>query len=90
MLTWTLVIIGAQLATAQGPPKKFEVLDREVRRTWRVKPGQTCAIPLLNVLKPEGAPTLKPDPMIIVPKGPAHFSKEEVQVPAPACDEVKK
>jgi hypothetical protein len=90
MLTWTLVILGAQLAAAQAPPKKFEALDRTARRTWQVKPGQTCAIPLLNVLRPEGATTVKPDPMIIMPKGPMANPWEEVKVPAPACDDVKK
>lgn len=73
--------------------KKYESFDRALRRSWQSKaltaPGP-CAIPLLNVWKPApGGQQVKPDPMIIpVPKGPS-FSKEEVKVPAPSCDDVK-
>ena len=74
--------------------KKFEALDRALRRSWQAKgpsPQGPCAIALLNVLKPAWAPAVKPDPMIIVPKGSAASSKkEEVQVPAPSCDDIKK
>jgi len=50
-----------------------------------------CAIPLVNVLKPApGAPAVRPDPMIVVPRGPAPSSREEVRVPAPSCDDIKK
>jgi len=75
---------------AQGQPKWFEALDRALRRSWQAKtpaPRGPCAIPLLNVAP--GAPAGKLDPMIIpVPKEPI-FSKEEVKVPAPSCDDVK-
>jgi hypothetical protein len=72
--------------------KKFEALDRALRQGWQAKapaPPEVCAIPLLNVLKPAGAGTVEPDPMIIVPRGPM-AGKDQVKVPAPSCDEVKK
>lgn len=69
--------------------KKFEALDRALRRSWQAK-TPVCAIPLLNVLKPlAGATTAPPDPMIIVPRGPV-LKGEQVQAPAPSCDDVKK
>jgi hypothetical protein len=70
--------------------KKFEALDRALRQSWQAKvpaPPEVCAIPLLNVM-PAGAPN--PDPkMIIVPKGQMP-TREQVKVPAPSCDDVKK
>ena len=81
-------------ATAEAP-KKFEAPNPSLRQNWPpktpVQPNRPCAIPLLNVLKPlPGTPTLKPDPMVIVPKGPPHPLKEDVAVPAPSCDDVNK
>jgi hypothetical protein len=74
--------------------KAFEALERALRQARQAKgpaPQGPCAIPLLNVLKPvPGSTTVKPDPMIIVPKGSPHPSKDEVGVPAPSCDDVKK
>jgi hypothetical protein len=75
---------------APEPPKKFEALDRALRKSWQAKtpaPQGPCAIPLLNAAP--GATTVNPDPMIIVPKG-AVPDKNQVQVPAPSCDDVKK
>jgi hypothetical protein len=93
MRKWMTMAAGIGLAAAQEPPKKFEAPDRALRQSWQAKapaPQSPCAIPLLNVLKPApGAATVKPDPMVIVPRGTAP-GRDEVRVPAPSCDDVKK
>ena len=80
--------------------KKFQALDRALRRSReseksQVKPNSPtpCAIPLLNVLKAApGVKTAAPDPMIIVPPegAPKGAKGDQIQVPAPSCDDVKK
>ena len=99
MRTLMLMAAAAGLAAAQDSPKPPAEPPKAEEKAAEKKPEgqlpapfrqkQVCAIPLLNVLKPApGAATVRPDPMIIVPRGPAAM-KENVQVPAPSCDDVK-
>jgi hypothetical protein len=94
MLMAATVGMAAQEPEKKLPPpleqRKFEALDRALRQSWQAKApaplSRPCAIPLLHV-KP---PAVNPDPMMLVaPKGPM-AGKDQVKVPAPACDEVKK
>lgn len=104
---WIVMAAAAGVAAAQDKPeakpapeqqKKFEALNRALRRAWEaerppVKPNspKPCAIPLLNVLKlPAGAPPGWPDPKMVMQPGPSPDPKIQAQVPAPSCDDVKK
>ncbi|HXB69945.1 MAG TPA: hypothetical protein VNY05_16955 [Candidatus Acidoferrales bacterium] len=60
------------------------------RERISLKPGQACAIPLLNVLRPENV-----DPKMILPSGPAVGARIEARIrivtpPAPSCDDVSR
>ena len=49
-----------------------------------IKPGKTCAIPLVKV--PAAAKSVDPQ-MAIVPRSDVHFHIVQVIPPAPPCDE---
>jgi hypothetical protein len=58
------------------------------RERISLKPGQACAIPLLNVLRRDNV-----DPKMILPSGPAMGARMDAKIrivapPAPSCDDV--
>jgi hypothetical protein len=75
-----------QLPPGARPPLRAPQGFFDRTRKITLKPGQLCAIPLLNVL-PRGSGTdrgmVKHLPPTPVP------SAEIVQLPAPSCDDVK-
>lgn len=91
ILLFVLALAASLEAQAPAPPPRVPLPDWRtflrgaVVRGVVVPPPRVCAIPLLNVLRP--AP-VEPMP-IIRPRAELRFPMRQVQVPAPACDNVR-
>ena len=59
---------------------------RALLRGTVITPPRVCAIPLLNVLRPE---PMEPMPMVRPPARGPRFPMAQIQVPAPACDNIR-
>jgi len=85
ILLFVFAFAASLEAQAPAPPRVPLPDWRTFLRGPVVTPPRVCAIPLINVLRP--GPT---EPMPIVrPPANLQFPMHQVQVPAPACDNVR-
>ena len=84
-----VAIMGAYPIPLQPPvqPRFARPAIVTTKPKTALKPGQGCAIPLLNVLRPNWGR----DPMTFRPRQPPpqQMSKDFVQPPSPSCDDVR-
>ena len=58
-------------------------------RTIELRPGQSCAVALTNMLHAATARSA-PDPLPVTPGSPGAVPLKEIPLPAPSCDDVKR
>ena len=87
---YLLVAMLGGFPPAQPPRAPLKIVPPRtvvsVRPKITLKPGQACAIPLLNVLRKEWREDEK---MVKHLPPPAYPSSDVAPVPAPSCDDVK-
>jgi len=81
-----LVTLACSLeAQAPGPRPRVPLPDwHSFLKAPAAAPPQVCAIPLLNVLRTAPAAAIP----LVRPRADVQFPMQQVQVPAPACDNI--